>query len=79
MAMAIEAYEAPGAIAIAQHYPVADLKLLIDMTARLREDPEHRKARVDKELAVEFIDKYKDDTFVADDGEEFNLGEFLGI
>lgn len=79
MAMLIEPYEVTGAIALAQLYPVAKLRSLYDQTARMREDPDKRRERIDKASAVEFIEKHKGDTFVADDGEEFNLAEFLGI
>ncbi|WP_310410560.1 hypothetical protein [Chamaesiphon sp. OTE_8_metabat_110] len=75
--MAIEAFDAPGAIDLGKIYPPRKLRLLIDQTAKMREDPNARKERLDKASAIEFIDKFKDDIFVADDGEELSLAQFL--
>jgi hypothetical protein len=77
MAMAIEAYDR-SAIGLAQIYHPRKLRLLIDQTAKMREDPGSRKERIDKASAIEFIDKFRDDIFVADDGEELNLAELFG-
>jgi hypothetical protein len=76
MAMTIEAYEG-NAIDLAKIYNPRKLRLLIDQTAKMREDPDKRKERIDKASAIEFIDKFKDDIFVADDGEELNLAELF--
>ena len=77
MAWLIEAYEVPGAIAIAQSYSHTDLHLLLEQTSNLRRDPtEHRKA-VDRAETEQWLDDNMATSFVSADGEVFNMEEFF--
>lgn len=81
MAYAIEAYEAPGAIALARIYSVAELKMLVEQTCKLRRDPEAVRAEIDKADNEEWIENNLDSVFVFKnpDGEieNFSIGDFF--
>ncbi len=79
MAMLIEGYEVSGTIALGQIYPPQKLRLLIDQTAKMREDPHKRKERIDKQSAIKFMATNALDIFVDEDGKEFSLEELLNF
>jgi hypothetical protein len=77
MAYAIEAYEATGAIALAQIYSISDLQLLIGQTAKLRRDPAEYKKEVDRADTARFLEEEVDTVFTSEDGDTFSLSQFF--
>jgi hypothetical protein len=77
MAWLIEAYEVPGAIAIAQTYSYTDLHLLLEQTAKLRRDPEQHRKAVDKAETEQWLNDNQTTQFVSEDGQIFSMDEFL--
>lgn len=78
MAWAIEAYQAQGAIALAQIYSFDEMQTLINQTIKLRRDPAEHKAEIDREETERFVDEQKSTLFTSDDGDSFSFGEFFG-
>lgn len=77
----VEAYEAPGAIALAEIFDYDYLQALLEQTARLRRDPTQVKAEIDKIEHQEWCEKNRDAVFVLtdEDGQQeaFSIEEFL--
>jgi hypothetical protein len=76
MAWAIEAYEAQGAIALAQQFSYSDLHLLLEQTSKLRRDPEEHRKAVDKAETEQWLIDNQSTQFVSEDGDIFSMEEF---
>lgn len=59
MAMLIEAYKVPGAIALSEKYHLNFLSELVQQTARLRQDPEDKEEEIQQDKLQTWLDKNK--------------------